>query len=285
MRGRWRGRPILGKGLRAAENARAMSERRLVRQVTASDHVGMLGTLEWAAATGGRLRLRDRLRLVRDGMRARLAVRRHRVPSIGAAELRELARRPLPAGPLLAVAERACRDASEPWLVGHCLRTFVWGDLLAVVDGAVVDRDALLLAALLHDLGLTAAYGPAPGECFAVVGAARAAAVLREAGAGADLADRVGAAICLHLNPVIADEHGAVARYLQAGAAADVIGARQRELAACRDDVLAAHPRQGATRALAGVIRAQGERSPDTRSGWLCGNGFVRMIERAPFPE
>jgi hypothetical protein len=262
-----------------------MSVRRLVRQVTAGDHVGMLGTLEWAAETGGRLRLRDRVRLVRDGIRARLAVRQRRRATIGAAELRELARRPLPSGPLLAIAERACRDASEPWLVGHCLRTFVWGDLLGAIDGAVVDRDALLLAALLHDLGLTAAHAPGPGECFAVVGAARATAVLREAGAGDDLAARVGAAICLHLNPVIAEEHGAVARYLQAGAAADVIGARQRELAACRDDVLAAHPRRGATRALAGVIRAQGERSPDTRSGWLCGNGFVRMIERAPFPE
>jgi hypothetical protein len=245
----------------------------------------MLGTLSWAASTGGRLRLRDRALLIRDGVRARLAVRRRRPAVIGDAELRALARRPLPSGPLIAIAERACRDISEPWLVEHCVRTFVWGDLLAVIDGEVGDRDVLFLAALLHDLGLTARYAPAPGACFAVVGAERAMVVLREAGASADLAERVGAAICLHLNPVIAPAHGTVARYLQAGASADVIGARQRELAPCRGDVLAAHPRHGATRSLASVIRAQGERSPATRSGWLCANGFVRMIERAPFAE
>lgn len=245
----------------------------------------MLGTLTWAARTGGRLRLRDRALLVRDGVRARLAVRRRRPAVIGGAELRELARRPLPSGPLIAIAESACRDISEPWLVEHCLRTFVWGDLLAVIDGAAVDRDALFLAALLHDLGLTAAHAPAPGGCFAVVGAERAMAVLRAAGASADLTARVGAAICLHLNPVIAPEHGAVAHYLQAGASADVIGARQRELAPCRDEVLAAHPRHGATRSLAAVIRAQGERSPATRSGWLCANGFVGLVERAPFAD
>jgi hypothetical protein len=245
----------------------------------------MLGTLEWSAVTGGRLRLRDRLALARDGLHARLAARRRRGPRIGDAELRELARRPLPAGALVEVADRACRSTSPPWLIEHCLRTFVWGDLLAVSDGAGVDRDALLLAALLHDLGLTAAHVPDAGACFAIHGARQAATILRDAGAGADLASRVGDAIALHLNPRVDRRHGELARYLQAGAAADVIGLRLGELAACRDQVVAAHPRHGATRELAAALGAQATRSPDTRCAWMCGQGFIAMIERAPFAD
>jgi hypothetical protein len=241
------------------------------------------GTLAWARRTGGNLRLRDHVAQVRDALHARLRARRPPAAVLGEAELHELARRPLPGGAFAEVAERACRTASPPWLVEHGIRTFVWGDLLGARDGVAVDRDALFLAALLHDLGLTDAHPTPRGRCFALVGAEAAVELLRGAGAGEDLALRVGDAITLHLNAYVGPSHDPVARLLQAGAAFDVIGARVRDLPrACVDEVLRAHPRHGCARGLAAAMRAQAARCPATRVGWLVRRfGFIALIERA----
>jgi hypothetical protein len=165
------------------------------------------------------------------------------------------------------------------------MRTFLWGDLLGARDGVAVDRDALFLAALLHDLGLTDAHATPPGRCFALVGAEAAVELLRGAGAGEDLARRVGDAITLHLNAYVGPSHDPVARLLQAGAAFDVVGVRFRDLPrACVDEVLRAHPRHGCKRGLTEAMQAQAARSPTTRAGWLCRRfGLLALIERAPF--
>src|SRR5688572_33139930 len=65
-------------------------------------------------------------------------------------------------------------SASEPWLVNHCLRTFLWAAILGRKGQHRFDEELLFVASALHDLGLTSAgaqLSPTSAECFAVEGA------------------------------------------------------------------------------------------------------------------
>lgn len=55
-------------------------------------------------------------------------------------------------------AERFCRELSDDdWLYNHCRRTFELGDLLASRSPSLtVDLEILYVAAMLHDIGLSA---------------------------------------------------------------------------------------------------------------------------------
>lgn len=44
---------------------------------------------------------------------------------------------------------------SPTFLCHHCMRTFLFGNLLGQRDGLRCDRELLYLGAVMHDLGLT----------------------------------------------------------------------------------------------------------------------------------
>jgi hypothetical protein len=66
------------------------------------------------------------------------------------------------------VLELAGSTYAEP-LLGHCLRTWFWGDLLGSRDGITPDAELLYIASLLHDIALTDRFRPDESAgCFAV---------------------------------------------------------------------------------------------------------------------
>jgi hypothetical protein len=45
-----------------------------------------------------------------------------------------------------------------PWLLNHCLRSYVWGAYRGAIQGASYDAELLYVASLLHDLGMTRSF-------------------------------------------------------------------------------------------------------------------------------
>ena len=125
---------------------------------------GGVGSLAWAQRTRGRLGTGDRVRLLAQALLARarglLPGRRRASIDVGALRVPDSALATAAADHLAAVA--------EPWLVNHCWRTYAWGWLLAAAERRAFDEETLFVAALLHDLGLTATPDPA-FHCFAEV--------------------------------------------------------------------------------------------------------------------
>lgn len=249
----------------------------------------MIGSLEWAERSQGRLSRLEALAEVRRGIAVQLSVwggvARHRL-GLARAELalREVT---LPTSPVARQTEALCRRVSAPWLVNHCLRTYVWGELFAARDGLAHDAELLFCAALLHDLGITETYPTPAGDCFALAGARTAADILRGQGMDAARARTVAAAISLHLNVVVEPRSGAEAFLLSRGVGVDVIGLRVAHLGgdAVRD-VVARYPRLGMKRALEPLLNEQARRSPRTRIGLLCRHlQFVARLRHAPFAE
>ena len=240
-----------------------------------------VGTLDWLTATRGRVSGRDRAELLRQATVAQaeeLAWRLRRGRA-GRAAL-DLGAVRVPDSALAKSAEDACGEIASPVLVNHSHRCFLFGTAIGAADGVRHDPELLYVACMLHDLGLDPSRRPADGSCFTLVGA--------EAALGLD-SERCRAAaeaIAIHMNMRVTVDDGAEGYLLTAGAQADVIGRRKREIApATMAAVLERHPRAGMKRGFADLQGAHAESAPRTRAGMYFKLGARRVISRAPYED
>ena len=243
-----------------------------------------VGSLAWARRTRGRLSRRDQLTLLAQAAVAQLNQwlgRRGAPVDVDVASLR------IPDSALCMAAQELVVSVSEPWLVNHCLRAFVWATILGKKARLAYDEELLFVAAALHDLGLTNAgptLTPTPAECFAVEGAFGAEAFLKRQAVEEQRRERIVEAISLHLNVTVPLKHGIEAHLLHDGTALDVIGRRHREIGrATIDGVLRSYPRGDITNGLVTVMRKQAEVRPRARAAFLAKFGFIRMIQCSTF--
>lgn len=244
-----------------------------------------LGTWNWVQETGGKLGRLDRLRLVGQGVRAKASAR-----LAGKADeyvrYREIGTLAPPDTPLAIAAEAVCREASAPWLYDHCLRAWYWGRLLD--DGrAPFDEEAVWVAFLLHDLGLTDTHRLHGDQiqCFTEPGAREAERLCREHGWSDARAYLAANAISLHLNVIVGAEHGREAQIMRTGAGADIVGQNVKRIPVDqRNIVLQRHPRQDFKHQISQVMLRETNERPCCRMAFLYGKlGFNGMIARAPF--
>ncbi len=243
-----------------------------------------VGTTRWGAQRGGRLTAIERagmiLALASRRLAARFARRGDVVVSFAETSIA------LPDTALTRDALAHCESECAPAIFNHSVRCYAWGVLLAEAKTLRFDREALAVAALLHDveLGRTERRDGFSCTCFACAGAEGARKFLRRQAVSADQCDLICDAIALHLNPAVPLSAGAEAHLLNAGAALDVVGAG---LTALHPDdrarVLAAYPRNGFKRTMRAAMERERAAAPDTRAALLMKLGFAAMIESAPF--
>ncbi|MGI9647297.1 MAG: HD domain-containing protein [Acidimicrobiia bacterium] len=247
-----------------------------------------IGTMEWALSTGGRMSRSDRFGQLAQagGVRAGLLLRRF-LPKRSAARI-DLDALVVPDSAIATEAAELCIASSSQSLANHCLRTFYWGSLLAQAGGLRFDPELFWVASLLHDLGLTDAFGFKDDryQCFAFEGAVAAGEFASEQGWSDDRAGALSEAICLHLNVKVSVADGPEAYLLRSGSGLDSVGGRLHEInPANRDEVLARYPRLHFKDELSDLAGEQGRRRPQSRMGFLMANGFGGLVQRAPFPD
>ena len=249
-----------------------------------------VGTQEWRDRTGGALSRRERLAhqsaafaLLTADMPSRVRFRW----AAGAQGL-DVDVAPPTSGLVRAATEWA-EGVHEPWLLRHGLRTWVFGHLLGQLDGLEPDPEALYLACLLHDVGLTADHRIPQGggadscRCFAVHGAHVSEQKLLELGASPVLASEVADAIGLHLNAKVGVESGGAAHLVNQGAALDVVGTRASDVGrALIAQVIARYDRTGFADELLPVLRAEIAERPAARMASLFGIGMGPAIRLNP---
>lgn len=183
-------------------------------------------------------------------------------------------------------AWQLAQSTQPAWLVQHALRTYAWGQLLALQGDLQPDRSVLFAACLLHDVGLTLHADSPPDHCFAVRGARYAQQHVRPYANSAQSLT-IATAISLHMDLRVGLEQGTEAHLLQAGAGMDVLGRRLRAIPqALRQTVLERHPRLGMKQALCQCMRTEAQQAPRTRLGlYVKRLGFLQLIDRAPFAQ
>jgi hypothetical protein len=189
-----------------------------------------------------------------------------------------------PDSPMAREAVEHAQAVCGPNLFQHCLRTYLYGGLLAQGQGLEVDLELLFVGSILHDVGLSPPFiGRASGLCFATTGAREAARFVADRGWDETKSRRVYETVSLHFNPHIDHHlHGAEARFVGEGAQLDVLGSRfQRIPEALFRTVDDQHPRNGfAEEVITSNTAANHPR--DSRPGFGGTSGFNVLVRRNP---
>lgn len=249
-----------------------------------------VGTLAWMRASHGTLSWSARLSLLRQALVPGMAGFARALTGRGRGLAVALQDLPLPDSAAVKHALAELEGCASPSVLNHSLRTYLWGAALGQVGGLRHDPEFLLVASLLHDLGMTERHGAhAPScRCFAGQSAFAALDCMRRFGWADDRAERLANAISLHMNGHLALRPGGdvEAHLLQQGTAVDVVGHRLHDLdRGFRDAVLARHPRLGFSRVFAEFLRAESKRHPGSRAALLCQLGLPMMIKFNPYQD
>ncbi len=194
-------------------------------------------------------------------------------------------------------AERFARDAMEPYLFNHSVRSFVFGAIALERLSLPFDTEAAFVAALFHDLGLIESFASAEAR-FELDGADAARTFLRERGVATDRAERVWLAIALHACGEIPVRLEPDVAMLAHGTATDVAGLNLHRIPEPRrDDILSALPRAGFKTAILAAFLAYARRKPRAQL-FTISDAYVRaqtpdlvlptldeIIYAAPFAE
>jgi len=246
-----------------------------------------LGTHAWVERTGGSLTPAERRSLLGPLARAHLTNAAGRLSmllrvSSGRRAPAAGSRRPLPDSVLTRAAEDVARRRLSPALLNHSFRTYAFGAALGELEHLDVDRELLLAAALLHDVGLPTSVEAVD---FTRTSAQAAGDVAEQVGLSTVATDVLRTAITLHHSPGVTLAHGEVAYLLSAGAGLDVVGLRSWQLPPdVLADVLAARPRAGFKQEFAASFRTEATRVPRGRAAFLRRYGaFDLAVKTAPF--
>jgi hypothetical protein len=169
----------------------------------------------------------------------------------------------LPDADVCAAALQLANDVTPPFILNHCVRSFLFGRELATAkslgSGVDYDQEDLFLVCILHDLGLS---DYADGDQrFEVDGADAAAEFLRKREIPDDRVTAIWQSIALHTSVGLAERFGRLQSVSFQGISLDVNAMEQSLLApGFADRVHAAWPRHNLGYAISEAI-ARGTRA------------------------
>lgn len=247
-----------------------------------------VGSLTWAESTGGRLSNAEAVRFLMNGMRTQMA----QMPSRVATALRlndgpkqfDLDAIPVPDSAAAREAAERCAELPD-YLAAHSHRTYLWGMMLAQIDGTTPDPEIAWVASLTHDAGIEPAVENGDTTCFTLRSAEVAKQVGEDAGWPVERTRLAGHAVTMHFNMHVAKDEPPEARLVNAGAGLDVASARRwlidKETVAA---VLARHPRHGFEDHFAELLDQHMRKAPRTRCGVVCRYGGFKTYVRRSHP-
>jgi HD domain len=203
----------------------------------------------------------------------------------------------IPDTALVREATEFIRDAEDDVLFHHSRRAYLFGALHGRRLGLQPDVELLYVAAMFHDLGLTARYRTST-ERFEIDGADAARDFLLERGVDRSEAHKVWLGIALHTTPGVPARLDPEISLLVAGVATDVVGAARDDLPSdAIEAVTAAHPRPDFKNRILVAFNEGMKHRPETTFGTMNDDvlahfdpnfkprNMVDAIYHSPWPE
>lgn len=233
-----------------------------------------VGSLEWEKQGGPPLTLAQRLILLAGtgavllgdaGPRLRWLLGRRGIAAIHPPRKVDLAQWAPPQTEAVHAAEKHLRTVASPQIVGHSFRTYYFTAIRYELsqNPGPLDREALCVAALLHDTGL---FDTDRQGCFTVAGARRARQITAAAGWPKARQDSVALAITTNLNPFVStSRYGSVAHYLREGGLVDVMAQQWAIHPDNLNEILDRYPRDGFVEDTVRLVGQEARRNPGCR--------------------
>jgi HD superfamily phosphodiesterase len=239
-----------------------------------------MGDRLWAKHGAGRLSKQEEIRFVGEAVRRKILMTLPHLGDQARLEACDLDAIVIPDSHAALVAREALDDVQKSWLTAHCLRTYIWGHMLAHLENIRFDAEVYYIAALLHDLGLTGEHAHAKDcGCFAVKSADIAFDLSETFNWDESRRHTLYDTISLHLNIDGNLKLGAEAYLLHEAASLDVIGARGQEIARpIIREVYARYPLEDMKKELQSVMRQEAELRRSSRVHLLVKLGFLKLI-------
>lgn len=193
-------------------------------------------------------------------------------------------RYPVPDSEVCRDAEGLLRRTSQPALVNHCLRSYLWGAALADAEGVKFDPELLFVSAALHDLGLLPQFDT--GAAFEADSAAEARRFAADHGLVGGKALKVAEAIVLHMAPDVTLDHGHEAYLLWHATSIDVTGAGIERLSATTiSQGMTAYPRLDFVKLFGQAFADQAGRKPSSSAAHAVRHGLLERLAACPLNE
>ena len=175
------------------------------------------------------------------------------------------------------------RQYQSPAITAHALRSWLWAEAFARVDGiAEVDHELLYVAAVLHDIGTVSEFD---NHTVSYEHAGGHVGVALTAGAGwpAERRTRVLEVIVRHNWPQVDPVMDAEGYLLEVATGLDISGARPDALPeSFVREVLAVYPRGGLAAEFGACVADQAARKPDTAARRLVDGGIAAKLAANP---
>jgi hypothetical protein len=182
-------------------------------------------------------------------------------------------------------AENYLRDVSSSPMINHSLRTYYFSAIMYELSGVrqSMDREALYVAAVLHDVGLFQASPPENEHCFSVGSAREARRIAKDAGWDDARQDRIAVAITTNLNPFVPlDEFGPEAHFMSVGGLVEVIAQEWKVNPENITELLNRFPLEGFAAETVRRVRSEAKQNPGSR--FACLNPmFTTMVRLTAF--
>ncbi|MFN3949981.1 HD domain-containing protein [Microbacterium sp.] len=176
------------------------------------------------------------------------------------------------------------REYQSPAIMAHAMRSWLWAEAFARVDGVTgIDHELLYVSAVLHDIGTVEEFD---NHTISYEHAGGHVGVALTAGAGWPRArrERVLEVIVRHNWPSVDASMDAEGHLLETATALDISGARPDALPAdFVREVVAAHPRGALAAEFGACVLDQAARKPDTAARRLADGGVVAKLAAHPF--
>lgn len=175
------------------------------------------------------------------------------------------------------------REYQSPALTAHAVRSWLWAEAFALVDGlSGIDHELLYVSAVLHDIGTVPAFD---NHALSYEHAGGHVGIALTAGAGwaPERRARVLDVIVRHNWPSVDPEMDAEGYLLETATGLDISGARPDALP--RDfvrEVLTAHPRGAIAAEFGACVVDQAQRKPDTAARRLVDGGVLDKLSANP---
>ena len=188
----------------------------------------------------------------------------------------------VPATPAARLADEVASRYASAALHGHSVRSFYWGAAYARLTGLSFDSELLYVAALLHDLGLTAPFD-AHQVPFEAAGGEVAWVFCAGAGWPAARRQRVVDVIVKHMWDSVDPHDDPEGHLLEVGTSVDISGSGLSAIPIeLQREVAGRWPRGALASEFADCFDRQAARKPDSRAAAAVASGIGSRLQTNP---
>ena len=174
-------------------------------------------------------------------------------------------------------------------MINHSWRSYIWGVAIAHNKNWQFDDESLLIASLMHDLGLMNHFEQYSCQCFTHESALRSEKLCSQHNYPKNKTENISNAICLHMNGHLDENDQHLTKevlLLQKATSCDVIGTDLTLFSTqFKDEVLAKYPRAQFNREMRKLISIETKRNPQSRTALMSKLGLPMMIQMNNFQE